>query len=180
MSALEDHVEAPRRGRPPRAEETQQRRRRRREGSLDLTGMLKLDCDAGHLRDLDKFVYRWVNDENGRYHAIRRYDDYDPVPANEVEGAFDEQEAREESSETVRRCVGVQRTGQPLYAYLVRKRRDYWQEDYEEMVAEREEMLSGTLRGDKVLTAEGAVADKEPNTYAVAGNQIGRVRRKAA
>lgn len=168
-------ADAPRRARGSRSDEIQGERRRRRTGSIDMMGQFKLDCPASALDP--NYVYRWVNDDGARVFQLSRYDDYDLVSADSIKGAFDEQSAAEESSETVRRIVGRNENG-PMYAYLMRKRRDWWQADYDETVRKGEAELSERVlnENDGAVKAEGAPT----NAYTPEGNRIGGVRRKQA
>lgn len=166
-------VEAPRRGRKPRADMVAGERRRRKAGSLNRMVQMKLDCiDPGSL-DLENYVYRWVNDEPGKLRQATRNDDYDFVPASELGENFDAESTDSESSERVRMVCGSDKQGNATYTYLCKKPRTFWEHDNEEMVQAREAMMAGRVyRGEATEDDERSGAD-EDNFYVPEGNQIG-------
>jgi len=101
----------------PRIEATKSDRRRRRDDG-PMAG-LKLAVPEG-LKE-QGFEYRWVNDDGRRVHDKTVMDDWDRVmtPAIESEG----------EGTPVKRLVGKQEGGAPLYAYLCRKPTEFYQED---------------------------------------------------
>lgn len=167
-----NQVETPRRGRRPRAEMVAGERRRRKVGSLDRMVQMKLDCiDPGDL-DLANYVYRWVNDEPGKLRMATRSDDYDFVPASELGESFDAESTDSESSERVRMVCGSDKQGNPIYTYLCKKPRAFWEHDNEEMVQAREAMMAGRVyRGE--ATEDNERSQDEDNFYVPEGNQIG-------
>jgi len=149
--ASEDAVN-PTRGRENRAEGMKRERRRRKRGSIDRMEAMNLDIFAPDQLDLANYVYRWVNDEKNRIGLCTRADDYDFVNLNDIKdftAATSAIETNSESDERVRMCVGTNKGGNPIYAYLLRKPRDFWEEDQEEAVKRREEMMAGRVyRGE--------------------------------
>lgn len=109
--------EAPkRRGRPPKAAEQQTEqseekpRRRRRRERQPLGGMrMRLAVE-----ERKGFHQHWFNDEPGRVQDAHN-NDYDHV--------------LDENGEKRRELVGTDRNGKPLYAYLMEKPEDWYQED---------------------------------------------------
>lgn len=131
----------------------------------------KLDCIEPEDLDLANYVYRWTNDENSRIRQLTKADDYDFVNAGELGDGFDRENTDSESAERVRMVVGSQKNGNPLYAYLLKKRRDFWEEDNETMVRLREDMMAGRVyRAEVTEPEEGSLA---AHAYVPAGNQIG-------
>lgn len=167
--AIED--EGPRRGRAPRADVVATQRRRRRTGTLNRMAQFKLDCIEPEDLDLENYVYRWVNDENSRIRQLTKADDYDFVPAGELGEGFDRDNTDSESADRLRMTVGTHKSGAPLYAYLLRKPRAFWEEDNEVVVRNREEMMAGRVyRGETDEPEEGAL---NGSAYVPAGNLIG-------
>jgi hypothetical protein len=162
--------DAPRRARKPRMAEEAPHRRRRVPGSLNRMVQFDLDIFDPDQLDLEHYVYRWVNDEKGRIRRATRMDDYDFVTTAEL-GDFDIQTTDSESSERVRMIVGSGRDGGNLYAYLCKKRRAFWEQDNEEVVRNREDLMAGRVyRAEATREEEMAEAD---SMYAVKGNSIG-------
>lgn len=116
-----------------RAEAIKTERRRRSADTLDRIHGLKLALPSW-ARDDKIHTYRWINDVNQRVHDLTVDDDWDmAVPP----GA-------ESSDEDKMRRVVETRDGVPVYAYLVRKRKDWYEQDKREASArniEREDAL---------------------------------------
>jgi hypothetical protein len=114
--------------------------------------LLKLDVPS-HLKE-SGFVYRWLNDTNNRLHAKTVMDDWDVV--NE---AIDPTKDNGEGT-AVRRPVGVKPDGSPLYAYLVRKREEFYREDKakeQAAIKEQEDALKrGVVQGAEALSGSAA------------------------
>ncbi len=102
--------------RPARAEEVQTERKRRRDDTVDRTYNLKLALPA-EFRDDKDHEYRWINDRNSRVHDLTEQDDWQICqPAN---GDRDK----------ICKVVDVDRAGKPVNAYLVRKPKDWYDDD---------------------------------------------------
>lgn len=106
------------RGIPNRAEAVQSERRRRRDDTLNRVHHLKLAIPA-EFRDDKEHEYRWINDENSRVYDLTKEDDWDICTTSKPETSDDDR---------VRRPVGT-KDGKPLYAYLVRKPKAFYDED---------------------------------------------------
>jgi hypothetical protein len=104
--------------RPSRAEEVQTERRRRKPNN-GLAG-LKLAVPP-ELLDLNKFVYRWANENDRRLIDLTENDDYEIVKDTRIEG--------EGEGTPVTKVVGTQQDGKALRAYLLRKPKHYYDED---------------------------------------------------
>lgn len=178
------------RGRPDRAEFKRGERRRRRAGTLTRMAAMRLDVFDPGMLDTENYVYRWVNDEDGKIRMATKMDDYDKVAISELEG-FDRDTTDSEGDGVVRMLAGKDKGGNPIYTYLLRKPKWMWQEDMEQAVRFREEMMEGVVhRGEsidpqsigldkapkEVLEAaglKGAAPTADPHTYVPKGNQIG-------
>lgn len=146
---MEGHIDGrTREGRAARADAVGEQRRRRKGGTLNRMAQLKLDCIEPEDLDLAHYVYRWVNDEGPRMRQLTRQDDYDHVNLTELGDGFDPEATDSEGTAGhIRMLVGTQKSGAPLYAYLLKKRRDWWTDDNEEMVRSREDMMAGRVYG---------------------------------
>src|SRR5262249_30983069 len=75
-------------------------------------------------------------------------DDYNHVKVSELKD-FDPEAFDTEGGETVRMLAGQDKFGNPLYTYLLKKRRSFWEADNEEVVRNREDMMAGRVyRGE--------------------------------
>lgn len=117
---MDNEQEAPRRGRPPkdRAEETRKERRRKR-GDTVHSG-IRLAVDMSKL-DTSNYEYRWVNDTAGR--PSRLYEE-DWAVAPEMAT-----EANDGLGTVQSKNVGTQKSGQPMSGILMRKPKDWYNED---------------------------------------------------
>jgi hypothetical protein len=137
-----------RRGRPPRAEVHANERRRRRAGSLNRMAQYKLDIFSPEQLD-PRYIYRWVSDEASRLRMVTKQDDYDFVNADEIPDFSPDDETDSEPGGRVRIISGEKKNGQPLYQYLVKKRRDFWEEDNRASMSFRDDTLKGRVyKGD--------------------------------
>ena len=139
----------PIRARESRMEATQTTRRRRRLGSLNRMAQYKLDIFEADQLDLDNYVYRWVTDDGSRLRQVTKMDDYDFVNASEIEGFNPEDESDSEGGERVRMIVGQQKNGNPIHQYLLKKRKEFWEEDNRLGQDFRDDVLAGRVyQGD--------------------------------
>lgn len=103
-------VDAPATGRVNRADAVRTERRHRDGGTLDRTRRGKLDLPPS-LRDDKDHEYRWVNDHGSRVHDLTVDGEYDVVTLPNPETG---------DADKVRKPVGTNEQGQPLYAQLVK------------------------------------------------------------
>lgn len=162
-------VEAPSRGRKPRADVSFANRRRRSNGSLNRLAQMRLDFLDPETLDLENYVYRWVNDESGRLRMLTRQDDYDFVTSDDLGDGYDADAFDQESDGRLRVMVGERKGGGPLYAYLCRKPKAFWEADYAEAIQNREDMMRGRVFAAE-LAEDGEGLD---NAYVPKGNTIG-------
>lgn len=161
------------RTRPARADKVAGERRRRNASSLNRMAQYKLDFIPEDLLDKDNFVYRWINDTPGRLRMATKMDDYEQVSASELGPGFAIDNTDSEGGDTIRMYTGVE-AGQPVYAYLCKKPRDYWESDNEEIVARREAMMEGRVFHGEGGESEGGRTDlSEGVSYVPAGVQMG-------
>jgi len=144
----------------PRSRQTAVRteRRNRDAGTLDRLQRNKLALPAEFRGDTDH-TYRWVNDVDNRIHDLT------------VDGEWDVcTTANPETSEEVKlfKPVGTKDTGEPLYAYLCRQPKQFYDEDQAakvDLIGETEKLaLSGQTPSSELGDAG----------YASKGNTIKR------
>lgn len=134
------------------AEEPRPRRRRKRRslGDPDYT----LDVPA-HLKKKG-LHYRWVNDRKGR--PDRLYEqDYDYVE--------DENIRSHAKSGPVRRLVGERKDGSPIYAYLMSKPLEYYEEDQAEKQRKADEIDAQIRRAPKEMKEDAKYLYDEDIQY---------------
>jgi hypothetical protein len=180
----------PTRGREPRAEETARHRRRRKGGTLDRMVQYKLDCIPRECLNTDQFVYRWVKDEDGRLRQATKMDDYEFVSTQELGEMFEAEATDSESTERVRMFGERDKNGNPVFHYLLKKLKEYHDEDYAEVVQAREEQMAGRVfngvdREDGIATAdtgempEHVYVPKEATIAHAATRRRGAIRKPA-
>ena len=173
-------IEAPRRGRPPRVEAEQGERRRRQPGSLNRMVASNMGIPDQCL-DLDNYHYVFANDIRGRIAQLTTYDDYDPVTLEELEANAQRNRATFELNKSSfggggQVTIPVERDG--TKAVLLRKRRTFFEADYEENVARRQAMMEAIVyEGDLeslggVEGVKGQGLDNEIG-YIPKGNTLG-------
>ena len=149
--ALDD--DKPRRGRPPKGDEAQRRRKNR----TAETGK-RLAVPQG-LTDFNKFAYRWINDDGVRFYALTQEDDWELAPQN----AHGPDEADTvDIGNAVKRVVGAKPDGSPMYAYLCRKLRKFYDDDAADKQARLDEELEQIRRGNS--RAGQSQADYTPHS----------------
>ena len=98
------------------------------------------------------FTTRWVNDMNNRVHMLTNFDDWDFVSTQEIS----DQDGRAivgdpnvtpelAPGDRVARIVG-QVEGKPLYAYLLKKRKEFYEQDQAEKESDLLEVESQLKR----------------------------------
>jgi len=92
--------------------------------------------------DHDRFEYRWLNDTPARIHAKTKDDDWDIVTRDGVK------EASPDLSNAFRYVVGTNKDGSPLYAYLCRKPRNYFDDDQRTKHRHLDRQLEDLRRGN--------------------------------
>jgi hypothetical protein len=169
--------ETPRRARRDRAEVQGEHRRRRTAGSLNRMVQFKLDIFGPE--DLDpSYVYYWFNDEGSNLRQMTQLDDYDFVTVEELGEGFNPEATDSESSGRVRMLVGNQKSGAPMYAYLCKKPRAFWEADQDQIVRNREDMMAGRVyRAEATDEGEQRPGGAEM-FYAPASNQIGHAAQR--
>lgn len=130
-------TEPKRRGRPPR-QEVEQTRRKKRGGVIGQ----RLGVAMSQL-DLNKYKYRWINDDPRRLFDKTKEDDWDIVHQS---GGIVKDDADDMGS-AVSVVVGVAPDGSALRAYLCRKPIDYYREDQRMKSEELDKQLADLKRG---------------------------------
>ena len=98
-----------------------ERRRRNSDGLAGVRNRLGISADL----DTKNFVYRWVNDEGTRIHDLTVNDDWDFVESRDGSAKADATGL----GANVAVPVGTDKNGAPVKGVLLRKRRDYHDED---------------------------------------------------
>ena len=143
---------------PRRVEE--ERARRRRRDDLGTGRFMNLGVSG----EMDpNFVYRWINDDPGRVDRLTRYDDWDRVTEDMLGVRHDKDRQvgsgieRIADKYTGKRCI------------LVRKRKEYVEEDRAKAQARLDELDTMIKRGE-VTSGEGNEPRvKGVNAYVPAG-----------
>jgi hypothetical protein len=174
--SIEDTTEAPRRGRPPRAA-AETETRRRRTGMLDVMSHDRLNPFDEGMLDPD-YMYRWQTDEAGQLRALTTRDDYDFVMAEDLPG-FDISQTDSESDGRIRLIMNGASAGpNAIYGYLIRKRRDFWEDDRAQISDFYQQMMEGRVY-EASTDGDPKSAESRPGGsdkfYAPKSNQIGTV-----
>lgn len=157
VEALASHPAA----RQPRQDAVRTERRTRRGASLDGMQNRQLDLPP-HLQDDPHHVYYWANDEGPRIHQLTVNGEYDVVPDQGGENA---------QHNSTRRPVGTTKTGAPLYAQLLRKPRQFHEEDQADKMKAIADRENGLLRSPKTDPEDKRSDDV---SYVAKGNSIRR------
>lgn len=142
-----------------RAEEVRQQRRRR--ADLDDESNAPLAVNHKFL-DHDNYAYRFINDTPGRLQKM--YDeDWDKVEDPRVMAQANSEGA------AIRRLVGANKDGTPLYSYLHRKPKKMYDEDRGRKMAKVNETEEALKRGMTGNT--GALSADSPGAYIPGGKK---------
>jgi hypothetical protein len=132
----------------------QERRRRNTSDGLGKTRRLALDESK---LDRENFEYRWVNDVPGRIHHMTVNDDWDVV--TDHSGAMKDDNASMGAG--VSAYAGVQKNGSALSTVLLRKPKDFCEQDRarkQEAIKEMETAMVATngskIEGDRAYLPE--------------------------
>ena len=108
--------------------------------------------------DLPGYFCYWANDTGTRLHDLTRDDDYDYVSKSEIGDHVGESGTGNSDLGTkVRVLVGTDDNG-PVYAYLLKKKLDFHQEDQAEKEAERRKKEEALHRGsDQIENQYGSI-----------------------
>lgn len=157
------------RGRQTRNVALQHERRRRKKGSLNRLAQFKVDIFSEDQLD-PRYIYRWVNDEGSRLRMITKQDDYDFVRAEEIPNfSPDDETDSEGSGGRLRIIVGEKKNGSPMYQYLVKKRRDFWEDDNREAMDIRDAVLDGRVYQGEINDVEIGLPDDDKVTSRAVG-----------
>jgi hypothetical protein len=142
------------------AEETQRRRRRGNE-HLMAAKRLPIPPEVQAKLDRDGLVPRWVNDAGNRMYRLTEQDDY-----NKVEGVDPVP-------------VGKDEAGQPIYAHLLAKRREFIDEDRQAADERTRALEAALIRKPEAVDSAGQGGNPNPATaerYVSDGSKITRNR----
>ena len=166
---IEQQENKPRRGRPPKQVQaptatepvqnkraTQERQRRRKPGSINAMAGKRLTVDTSKLDP--NYEYRWINDDPGRVYQMTENDDWDIVENHEIKT-----DAAGQGSE-VSAIVGKTDSGEGKRAFLVRKLKEWHDEDQAEKQKQVEETDEAIRRG-KLAEADAEAQSMAGHAY---------------
>lgn len=181
MSDALEHVEiadAPRRGRPPREQSEQTERRRRQPGSLNRMVSSNLGIPDECL-DLENYHYHWATDRRNRLTSLTVHDDYDIVTFEDLEEAARRNRTDVKLNRASLTSGGGTAVSVPVEAdgtkgVLLRKRKSFYEHDYEEQVEIRQAMMESIVYEGalEAIPTDGKGLDGETG-YVPKGNTLG-------
>lgn len=138
---------------------------RRRRDDVAIEGGRRLGVAAETVADKE-YVYRWMNDDGGRLLAKTRQDDWDFV------GQLGEHvPADEYTTGAAWRVIGKNPDGSAMRAYLVRKRREFYEEDKRKEQKQTEEVTRQISRvGSSVVAGGSGNAMEDGDVYVKTAN----------
>jgi len=126
-------------GRPPK---------RRRKARLDGANLNMTAPDLGN-----EWVGRWINDQKNRPYKLNTLDDWEFVDGREITDSEtgkvlvgEQTKTNADGGSRVRMRVGVDKDG-PIYAYLMKKRRELCEADEKEKFAELDKIDRQIVEG---------------------------------
>ena len=103
---------------------------------------------SDNLLDKDRFVYRWVCDRPGRLQAASDGGyKFIEDPTMEIE-IGEGQDGRDKMTTALCRNVGTHPDGQPMKAYLMKIRKDWYEKDQREKQVELNKVDEAIKRGE--------------------------------
>ena len=147
---------------PTRADQVKTERRRRH--SLGYDANLRFSLPP-HLKNDPEWRYHWLVDRPGRIAQKTRHDDWDFV-----EDAETQEDGRNSGAGTrIERHAGVDQFGNPLRAFLVRKKREYDNEDRREQQKALDARMAA-IKGGRVTNPEGRDLTESGEFYTPRGS----------
>jgi hypothetical protein len=144
--------------------------RRRRNPSESMSGLsLQLGVDP-ETKD-PNYEYRWINDDKGRLESLTQRDDWDFVENDNV--AADNRNLNESESR-IRRRVGINQAGEPLYAYWCRKYKPWYDEDQRKLAD------AASAKRQTLIQTQDSVGEDPAHTYVPKEAQIAAAQTMAA
>jgi hypothetical protein len=137
-----------------RAEEVRSERRRRADTTHEYSHRLSVN-EA--LLDHTRFAYRFINDTGGRLHERTVNDDWDVVKDPSVKSDADGNGA------PVRKLVGTNLDGSPVYAYLCQKPIEYHRADRAQKQRRTDETMKSIVQGKS--KDPDALSIEQPTAY---------------
>lgn len=134
----------------PNAELVARRAERKARGLTDYTNEQRLTT-AGATLDHANYSYRWVNEEVGNVETLR-HQEWEDVSPDEMNGL------------PMARLVGTDKTGKAMNGRLMKKWKDWFDEDQDAKVAEYREREKALKRG--AIKAPNETPDDEGKSYA--------------
>jgi hypothetical protein len=133
----------------PNAELAKRRAERRARGETDLSNEQRLTT-AGAALDHNNYSYRWVNEEIGNVETLRSQE-WEDVSDDEMNGL------------PRARLVGMSRDGKAMGARLMKKWKDWFDQDQDAKVSEHREREKALKRG--AIQAPTETADDAGKSY---------------
>jgi len=118
-----------------------------------------------HAPEISGYQTRWVNDYTGRIQSLTEHDDYSFVSKSEISDPMGRAEVGDPNvtpelqvGDRVARIVGAD-GGSPVYAYLMKKRKEFFLQDQAEKEKELLEVETQLKRGreDAAMFSHGNV-----------------------
>ena len=131
-----------------RMDEMRAERRERKGRGEEMTGRGRRLAIPPQFKDDKENEYRWINDDKSRVWDLTNQDYWEKVEADDSEAV----------GHSVRRQVGTKKNGDALYAHLVRKPKEFCDEDRaakQERLDATFNQLAGGKRGDTVSLGDG-------------------------
>ena len=128
-------------GRPPKKASE----RRRKPG---VHGRNRMKLSVPESPKLAGFKLRWYNDLDTNLYDKNTLDDWEFVSEDEVEGFVGEGNNTEGMGSRVSVLVDTAQNGNPIYAYLMKKKIEYVEEDKADLIKERNEKEQALKRGN--------------------------------
>lgn len=94
--------------------------------------------------DWDNYHYRWANDLKNRLHDLTVRNDYEFTPKTGLHVGQKAKDGNNDLGSYVRELVGTKESGEPLYSYLMRIPKKFFEENQavkEAKIAEQERMI---------------------------------------
>ncbi len=145
-------------GRPKKADSAKAAptgRRRKDRAKLGGDGRLKLSAP-----EIPGYVTRTANDVDTRLYDLTELDDWEFVHKDEIGNQFGEHNVtpgNRDLGTRVSRVVGTDKFGKPIYGYLLKKKKQFWNEDRKEKFKRVDETEETLKRAKGVENADGSI-----------------------
>ena len=147
-------------------EEQERIRRERREGVGTVGYRLQIPKEK---LQLDRFAYRWMSDEEARVYSVTHEGGWAFVHQNGTEIKDDA-----EMGSAINVVAGKKKDGSPLRQYLMRKPKEWWNEDQRQRAEQVEDVFAEMNRGNDPDGARhgSRTAPSRSGTYVLDENSL--------